>query len=59
MVARYIGDYRSIYKYWWFDADKISRLEAAQANNESLPVGEVEVTYWPDFLKKQNLTEAN
>lgn len=58
MVDRFTGDYRSIFRLWWLDADKYSALENAQANNESLPVGDVEVTYWTDYAKQENLSEA-
>ncbi len=53
MVSRYGGDYRSIYTYWWIDSEKEQTLEEAMQNNTSLPVGELEVTYWPDLLKGQ------
>ncbi|MFC1854138.1 ABC transporter substrate-binding protein, partial [candidate division CSSED10-310 bacterium] len=43
MVARYTGDYRSIYKFWWFDPEKIEQLDKAMAQDTSLPLGEIDV----------------
>jgi len=51
MVSRYGGDYRSIYTYWWIDPDKEARLEKAMANDETLPQGDVDVKFWPKYLK--------
>lgn len=49
LAERYIGDYRSIYKLWWFDKDKLVKLEEAMKNKSDLDSGEVEVRYWKDF----------
>lgn len=53
MVSRYIGDYRSIYSYWWFDRDKIKKFVEAQSKGETLPQGEVENKFWTDYLEKE------
>ena len=55
MVSRYTGDYRSIFTYWWIDPEKEKILEEAKANDTSLPVGEVDVKYWPEYLKKTSI----
>ncbi len=51
MVSRYGGDYRSIFSYWWLDPEKEKALKEAKANGTSLPQGELNVTFWPDYLK--------
>ena len=51
MVDRFVGNYESIYKLWWFDPEKISTLEQAKENDEQLPVNEVDIRYWPDWNK--------
>ena len=53
MVERFIGDYQSIYKLWWFDQEKIDQLEDAMQNNRQLPVPEVDFKFWPEWNKKQ------
>ena len=35
MLDRFEGDYDSIYKLWWYDPDKIKRLEDAMKNEKS------------------------
>ncbi|MFC1853491.1 ABC transporter substrate-binding protein [candidate division CSSED10-310 bacterium] len=57
MVKRYIGDFRSIFNYWWFDPQKVKRLYDAMAKDETLPQGEMNVTYWPDLVKKERQEE--
>ncbi len=54
MVGRYTGDYRSAFTLWWFEPEKEKALEEAMTNDTSLPVGEVDVMYWPNYLKEQN-----
>ena len=51
MVGRYTGDYRTVFTHWWFDADKEKALEEAMANGTDLPKGEVNVMFWPEYLK--------
>jgi ABC-type oligopeptide transport system substrate-binding subunit len=54
MLDRFEGDYDSIYKLWWFDPNKIYRLEDAMKNDTRLTVEEVDIRYWPDWVEKQN-----
>ena len=54
MVSRYTGDYRSAFTLWWFEPEKEKALEAAMTNDTRLPVGAVDVMYWPEYLKEQN-----
>ncbi len=54
MVSRYGGDYRSIFTYWWYDPEKEAKLKEAMEKNLTLPQGELEVRFWPEYLKKQN-----
>ena len=54
MLDRFEGDYDSIYKLWWFDPNKINRLEDAMKNDTRLTVEEVDIRYWPDWVEKQN-----
>jgi len=45
--------YNAILSYWWVDPDKQKRLEEAKQDKSiQLEVGEVEVTYWPEWNKK-------
>jgi len=54
MVGRYTGDYRSAFTLWWFEPAKEQALKEAMANDTSLPVGDVDVKYWPEYLKARN-----
>lgn len=54
MVSRYTGDFRDIFSYWWFDEEKSKALDEAMANDTSLPIGEMDVKYWPEYLAKMN-----
>jgi microcin C transport system substrate-binding protein len=51
MVSRYGGDWRSILTYWWLDPEKDAKLKEAMEKNVSLPQGELEVRYWPEYLE--------
>mgnify|MGYP002725451635 CR=1 FL=1 len=51
MFGRYTGDYRSVFTSWWYEPEKEKALQEAMANNTDLPVGEVDVKFWPDYLK--------
>lgn len=52
MVSRYGGDYRSIFTYWWIDPVKDAALKNAVEKDTSLPVGTMDVKFWPDYLNK-------
>ena len=54
MVTRYGGDYRTVFTLWWYEPEKEAALEAAMANNSDLPTGEIDVKYWPEYLKANN-----
>ena len=54
MVTRYGGDYRSVFTLWWYEPEKEAALKEAMANNTSLPIGEIDVKYWPEYLKASN-----
>ncbi|MBT4035541.1 MAG: hypothetical protein HOB84_02015 [Candidatus Marinimicrobia bacterium] len=51
MVGRYTGDYRTVFTHWWFEDDKGKALEEAMANGSDLSKGEIDVMYWPEYLK--------
>ncbi len=51
MVDRFAGDYRTAFTHWWFEPEKEKALKEAMANNTALPVGEVDVKFWPKHLK--------
>ncbi len=53
VVSRYGGDYRSVFGNWWIDPEKEARLEEAKVNGKQLPVTEVDITFWPEYLKGQ------
>ena len=53
MVDRFIGNYQSIHKLWWFEPEKIKSLKEAMENDEQLPVNEVDIRYWPDWNKSK------
>lgn len=59
MVSRYTGDFRSIFNYWWIDAEKKAALEEAMKNDTKLPVGETEHTYWLDVLEAERRAEQS
>jgi len=51
MVTRFTGDYRTAFTHWWIEPEKEKALKEAMANNTNLPSGEVDVKFWPKFLK--------
>jgi len=51
VVSRYGGDYRSIFANWWLDPEKEAQLNKAKENGTSLPVTEVDIKFWPEYLK--------
>ena len=48
MLTKYGGRFYDILVHWWFDPDKEEALRKAQANNEKLPIGELEHGFWKD-----------
>ena len=54
MVDRFVGNRESIFFLWWFDPEKEARLEKAMANDTSLPVGDVDIKFWPNWMKNKN-----
>ncbi len=58
VLSRYVGDYKDIFTYWWFDPEKVAALDAAQKNNTTLPVGEVEIKYWESFKNASAVSDA-
>ena len=54
MVDRFVGNRESIFFLWWFDPEKEARLEKAMANDTSLPVGDVDIKFWPNWNKNNN-----
>lgn len=44
------SDWRSILTLWWYDEEKIKKLEEAKKDNSiQLEVGETEMLYWPEY----------
>ena len=54
MVDRFVGNRESIFFLWWFDPEKEVRLEKAMTNDTSLPVGDVDIKFWPNWNKNNN-----
>jgi microcin C transport system substrate-binding protein len=54
MVDRFVGNRESIFFLWWFDPEKEARLETAMINDTSLPVGDVDIKFWPNWMKNNN-----
>ncbi len=44
-----VSDYSDMAIYWWIDPEKESALNAAIAENRSLPQGPVDVNFWKDY----------
>ncbi len=43
----YGEDFRDIFNYWWYDAEKAKALEEAQKDkNKTLPLGEEKIDFW-------------
>ena len=51
MIDRFVGNRESIFFLWWFDPEKEARLETAMNNDTSLPVGDVDIKFWPNWNK--------
>ncbi|OQY28159.1 MAG: hypothetical protein B6244_08150 [Candidatus Cloacimonetes bacterium 4572_55] len=58
MADRYVGDYESIYKLWWFEPDKVNALSEAMENDTTLPIGELENKFWMHYLEKELADQA-
>ncbi len=54
MIDRFVGNRESIFFLWWFDPEKEARLETAMNNDTSLPVGDVDIKFWPNWNKINN-----
>ena len=54
MVNRYGGNYASIFDLWWYAPEQDKRLQEATENDTPLPVGDLDIRYWPDYLIKHN-----
>jgi microcin C transport system substrate-binding protein len=49
-----IGDFRDIPSLWWIDPQKDADLRRAMGDNAAtLPVGETEVRYWPQYGERE------
>ena len=53
MAERYLGNYYSILRMWWFDPNVEQALDKAMTNDTSLPVSELDVRYWQEYRKSQ------
>ena len=54
MVGRYTGDYRTVFSHWWFDDEKEAALDEAMAKDAPLTKGDVDIMFWPEYLKEMN-----
>ena len=49
-----VGDYRDIPSLWWVDPEKEAGLRKAMGDNSAtLPVGDTEVRYWPQYGERE------
>jgi len=49
-----VGDYRDIPSLWWIDPEKEAGLRKAMGDNSAtLPVGDTEVRYWPQYGERE------
>ena len=49
MLTKYGGRFEDILYHWWFDSEKDRTLQNAMKNDQSLPLGDVEHTFWKDL----------
>jgi len=49
MLSKYGGRFYDILGHWWIDPIKEEALQKAKTNNEKLPIGELEHTFWKDL----------
>jgi microcin C transport system substrate-binding protein len=54
MVDRFVGDSESVFFLWWIDPEKETRLKDAIQNNKELPIGDVDIKYWPKWNTRNN-----
>ena len=48
-----VGDYRDIFQYWWYEAEKRPTVEKGrQDKSVTMAVGETDVMFWPDYKKR-------
>lgn len=54
-----VGDFRDIPSLWWIDPQKEADLRRAMGDDSvTLPVGETEVRYWPQFGEREKAAAA-
>jgi len=54
-----ISDWRGVLSSWWYDADKAQQLaEARKDQAKTMPVGDVEVKFWPEYDKQHQNAPA-
>ena len=51
MFTRFQGDYWDMFRYWWMDDKKAERLKNAKDSGEKLPQAEMDMMFWPNYLK--------
>ena len=49
MLTKYGGRFEDILYHWWFDSEKDRTLQNAMKNDQPLPLGDVEHTFWKDL----------
>ena len=49
MLTKYGGRFEDILYHWWFDSEKDRTLQNAMKNDQSLPLGDVEHTFWKNL----------
>jgi microcin C transport system substrate-binding protein len=54
MVDRFVGNSESVFFLWWIDPEKETRLKDAIQNNKELPIGDVDIKYWPKWNTRNN-----
>ena len=56
-----IGDYRNVFAYWWYEADKEADvLKGRRDKSVTIDIedNEVDVMFWPNFKKSGGLSSA-
>jgi microcin C transport system substrate-binding protein len=49
MVGRFIGDHRSVLKYWWYEPTKESTVVESIRAGTSIGIGEVDNNFWVEY----------